>query len=305
MSSDTVLNEIPFREIALTKNIVKQSDYEIIKNSSLEEYDESKYTYNLVDNTGMFIPHKYFNNENISYIGITNVEQLELPLNKLYSPTPIKKKRNEYLYMQQEMAKQRDDLNRKRAANANTSYPYKPTKLVTDAELKLYNFMRDNLPHNDKIAILAKIRVGDLVRWDKEVNNNIEKLYKITSRHVDFVVCRLDNLKVLCVVELHDFYHSKEDVSEADRDKYWIFNEVGLPFVTIKTPIANISKNDLKDIENTIYSEFAPCCPSCGSKMILQSSFKQSNYGHRFYSCLNKIEVCGMTIDIDPKGDTY
>lgn len=195
----------------------------------------------------------------------------------------------------QEKIKQQEEEYKK---SADINFPYIASDIVTKAELQLYHFMDANLCNRDNIVILTKVRLGDLINLDTKLTNDKSYYWKVACKHVDFVICRKDNMKVLCVVELDDYTHETKEAQEKDMFIMQALKTAGIDTIRIKTRIALISKADLELIDEYINKEFAPKCPACGLPMVPKKCMRGYRKGHRFYACLNNIS-CRHTINID------
>ncbi len=176
--------------------------------------------------------------------------------------------------------------------------PYKVKPLFSNAERQFYLYMSNNLIFNEKIIIAPKVRLGDLADVVNESLVNKDSFYKIAYKHVDYVILDRDTLDVICVVELNDFTHMTDKGSDRDKFVYSVLDRVGIKFVRIDTPVADVNKSTLELIEFYIAEHFSPKCPYCKSHMTVHKSYNARNYGHRFWGCDNYPKCC-YTIDID------
>lgn len=182
----------------------------------------------------------------------------------------------------------------------NKRLPYVASELMTDAERQLFHFMMNELLYKEKIHIFAKVRLGDILELDKRVAVDKRVYYDIACKHVDYVITDIETIEVICVVELHDYTHNQKEVIKSDAFKSRSLREAGIPLVVIDTPIANISKNDLRGIEKYLIERYKRKCPYCGAELELKESRQMSNLGHRFLGCTNwKTGKCNYRRDID------
>jgi len=128
-------------------------------------------------------------------------------------------------------------------------------------------------------------------------------LYKIASKHVDFLICKYDTLEIICVVELDDYTHDTPENKERDIFIMQTLYNVGIDVIRIRVPIKTICKHDLEFLDEKINTVLAPNCPYCGIKMIPKKSMSKNNKGHRFFSCPNFLTGCRYTINIDLQGE--
>lgn len=205
---------------------------------------------------------------------------------------------NEFIKSTQEIVQEKQQQEVKELSNINVEFPYKRTTLLTDAELQLFHFMENNLCQIDRITILAKVRLADIAEVDTRVTLKKEFLWKITNKHVDFLICDKNTLDIICAVELDDYTHETQEAKERDIFIMQVLDAVGIKTVRIRTKIRAIEKRDLVLVDDYINRKLAPKCPYCGKQMYP----KESRTGHRFYACEDFIN-CRRTIDIDPRGE--
>lgn len=186
----------------------------------------------------------------------------------------------------------------KKINNLDIDFPYKRRNILTDAELQLYNFMKNNLCQKEKIEILAKVRLADIADLDEEITTDKKYLWKITNKHVDYLICEKGTMQMICVVELDDYSHENEVAKEKDSFIMSVLKSVGVQTFRIKVPISTINTNHLEGIDEHLNKWFAPNCPYCGARMYPDKSRRAPRIGHRFYGCPN-FPTCRFTIDID------
>lgn len=122
-------------------------------------------------------------------------------------------------------------------ANAQTEnkeiYPYvSRNKLLTDNERKFYYCLKE-ICRNQDIVIFSKVRLADLV--DVLPHSDRSYFWKIQSKHIDFVLCRGSDFRILLCIELNDISHM--DNSRTERDVFIsnLFNKVNIPIVFLPT----------------------------------------------------------------------
>ena len=54
--------------------------------------------------------------------------------------------------------------------------PYVKNNLLTPAELQLYHFLLNNVSQADKVAILVKVRLGDILKVDNVIPEHVDSL---------------------------------------------------------------------------------------------------------------------------------
>lgn len=83
----------------------------------------------------------------------------------------------------------------------------KVQSLCTDHEKQLYDVLSKNLDtyYHDQFVICPKVRIVDMVTQTDE-NKSIWN--RVTSRHVDFLLCKKHDLQPVLAIELQDPYHT-------------------------------------------------------------------------------------------------
>ena len=203
---------------------------------------------------------------------------------------------NEFINQNQNRAIQSIQAEKQRLDKADINFPYVRGTLLTNAEKQLYHFMSNYLDSKDRIVIFPKVRLADLIEVDNKLTLDRAAFYKISSKHVDYVICEKNTLDVICVVELDDFYHEREDRKQHDLFVMQALYTAGIQTVRIKVPIKTIVKADLDYLDYVINSFVAPECAYDNCKMVPQTNNRDH---HRFWSC----PLCRSTIDIDKKGE--
>ena len=93
-------------------------------------------------------------------------------------------------------------------------------------------------------AILAKIRFADLVEVNGEAGKSEYMKYfgKIKAKHIDFILCKKENLYPELLIELNDNSHKKEDRIKRDEFVKKIADKVGYKMIFVN------GTGDLEDI---------------------------------------------------------
>ena len=105
--------------------------------------------------------------------------------------------------------------------------------LLTAAERSFLGVIESLI--GDRYRIYAQVRLADLVaiRPGTDKRKRQMALNKITSKHVDFVICHPDTLEVLCAIELDDSTHARDDRLARDQFVDAALNSAGLPLVRL------------------------------------------------------------------------
>ena len=95
--------------------------------------------------------------------------------------------------------------------------PYRKKYLLTKNEYWFYKNLKE-IADKYGYAILAKIRFADLVEVNDEAGKSEYMKYfgKIKAKHIDFILCKKENLYPELLIELNDNSHKKEDRIKRD-----------------------------------------------------------------------------------------
>lgn len=124
--------------------------------------------------------------------------------------------------------------------------PYIRKNLMTKNEWYFYKKLK---PIADKLnlSILCKVRVADLVEVKKGLSKSEWQtaFNRVNKKHVDFVLCKPENLYPELLIELDDSSHENEKVKQRDMFIEKLYEQTGYKLLRVK--------NDA-DIENKIKS---------------------------------------------------
>ena len=132
-------------------------------------------------------------------------------------------------------------------------YPYllKPSVLSYN-EGRMYRIL-ENYCRKKCLVLISKIRMADFIETVhtkdmKDEQEYTKKFYKVTSKHVDFLICDPDRFCPLVAIELDDSTHLEEDRQERDEFVDKVYKSVGLPILHFW------SSNDEAYINNVLNS---------------------------------------------------
>lgn len=185
----------------------------------------------------------------------------------------------------------------------NDKYPYaKRDDFLSDAELSFYKVLDQVI--GEQAIICPKVSLNDVLfissgdRSERQIYLN-----KISRKHVDFLICTNDKLKVLCGIELDDSSHQRADRIVRDEFVEKAFEAAGLKLIRfenkrmyslseVELKIAsaisiNKNSNESVSIEANDITEQIPVCPKCGIPMVLRKAKSGDNKGQEFYGCSN------------------
>lgn len=133
---------------------------------------------------------------------------------------------------------------------ASTLSAYRPAgPLFTLAERAFLGALQRTF--NDDFMVFGKVRVADLVSVENSKSKRtLVALNRIAAKHVDFVLCRKNDLFPVCVIELNDRSHSKKDRQSRDAFLDAVFKKVGIPLVWV--PVS--SKYSSPELRANVFS---------------------------------------------------
>lgn len=149
---------------------------------------------------------------------------------------------------------------------AAISYPYvRKGALLTAAERSFLGVLEKIV--GDRYRIYAQVRLADVIsiRPGTEKRQRQMALNRITSKHVDFVVCEKFTLDVLCAIELDDSTHSKEDRMARDRFVEGVLHTANLPLVRVVARAGYQPDEVRKSLEKVLGPLNAKSAEPCGS----------------------------------------
>jgi len=208
------------------------------------------------------------------------------------------KTNNSLINITQHKVRQEQKQEENRIKTADIEFPYLKNNLLTGAETTLFKFMEENLCQVERIHIFPKVRLADIIQVDNKITTDKSYLWKITNKHVDFLLCKKSDMSIICVVELDDYTHETQEAQDRDIFVMQALYAANIRTARIRCKISTIDINDLRLVDSYINEALAPNCPDCGLPMIP----RQDRKGHRFYACSDN-RNCRKTISIDSQGE--
>lgn len=121
---------------------------------------------------------------------------------------------------------------------------YRRKYLLTKNEFYFYKELK-TIADKLNLSVLAKIRMADLV----EPKNNGKKYYqefaKIKAKHIDFALCKPENMYIVLLIELDDNSHSNNKSSSRDAFVEKVYSETGYKLFRTKGT-ANLENEIIK-----------------------------------------------------------
>lgn len=146
--------------------------------------------------------------------------------------------------------------------------------------------------------ILAKVRVADVVTPQKGLSRSDRQraFNRIAGKHFDYVLCRNDDLAVVCAIELHDGSHRRADRQQRDGFLERVCRAADLPLLQVPAKggyvvgdlrrlVAPYLNGHAVPAEKTEGVVGAHVCPRCSAPMVIRVAQKGSQAGKRFWAC--------------------
>lgn len=203
-----------------------------------------------------------------------------------------------------------------KARNASVSekdFPYVAEKpLFTAAERAFFSVLDQAI--GNEYRIFGKVRVADILSVKKGGGKGA--FFRISAKHFDFVLCRPDDLRPVCVIELNDQSHVRSERKGRDEFLSNACQAAGLPLIwqpaqrsyvaadvlakvrgvlsirsnvtsTVETakPTANADISEGHPTEVITHQPLAPTCPRCSSPMVRRIVKSGDKQGTEFWGC--------------------
>lgn len=140
-----------------------------------------------------------------------------------------------------------DDLIEKRIVGM----PYvRKDFFLSEAERSFYFSLHHVASH--KYEVFTKIRIADLIDVPEDVVLHDEYLFKITHKHIDFLLCRKSDIYPLLAIELDDSSHYIHERYERDIFVDAVFKRAGIPLLHLPVKRDYISSELEIDINNAL-----------------------------------------------------
>jgi len=131
---------------------------------------------------------------------------------------------------------------------------YRAVDLLSPAEIEIYRCLTQL--YGMSASICPKVRLADLIMPQKGLDRSKFQtaFNRISAKHVDFVILRVEDLVVLGVVELDDRSHSRQD--RIDRDGFVddALRQCGIPVCRVKAK----RSYDLNELCAQLNDAFSP-----------------------------------------------
>ena len=124
--------------------------------------------------------------------------------------------------------------NKQGGNHGSIGFPYQPAKpLFSAAERSFLGVLDQAVGPNHRV--FGKVRVADVASVKPGLGNSARQaaLNRIAAKHFDFVVCRANDLFVVCAIELNDKSHSSQKAQSRDNLLAQVCQTIRLPLVTV------------------------------------------------------------------------
>jgi len=121
-----------------------------------------------------------------------------------------------------------------RAGDNADRYPYtKADSLFTAAERSFLGVLQQAV--GDQFAIFGKVRIADIAKVKNIPDRSARQraTNKITSKHLDFVLCDQEKMSFVCGIELNDKSHQRQGRQDRDNFVENLCKKIELPLITI------------------------------------------------------------------------
>lgn len=179
---------------------------------------------------------------------------------------------------------------------SNIDYPYHLVdEFISPAEFNFFFNLKAVV--GDAAHIFSKVKLSDLFYAKTgDFGKNRSYTNRIDRKHVDFLLCDPKTLKPILGIELDDKSHQRADRQERDDFVNHVFLAAKLPLIHISVQ-RGYSQKELKaklsahlatapaNIESNESIQETPCCPKCGSEMVLRTAKRGDHQGGQFWGC--------------------
>lgn len=141
---------------------------------------------------------------------------------------------------------------------ASDAVVYEPQDaLLTPAECSFFGVLEQVA--GSQFRLFAKVRLADIVKPAQRDNRSRRQaaLNRITSKHVDFVLCNKKGFHIVGIIELDDKSHRRADREDRDDFLDAALQQAGIPILRIPAR-SSYSTNELRNqIDHSFKSKIA------------------------------------------------
>lgn len=127
-------------------------------------------------------------------------------------------------------------------------FRYRKVELFSPAEKHFLKALDKAV--SSEFRILGKVRIADVILPVKGLSNKEynKSFWKISSKHIDYILLDRDTLDTVCVIELNDRSHKRKDRIKRDAFVDKAFKSAKIPLVWFSAK----REYDITEIKNTI-----------------------------------------------------
>jgi hypothetical protein len=173
------------------------------------------------------------------------------------------------------------------------SFPYRlRDDFLSPAESSFYHILLTLA--GERLTVCPKVSLNDLF-FVSRPDQNLGARNRISSKHVDFLLCESRSMQPRVGIELDDSSHAREDRQTRDALVEKVFEAAGLPLLRFPVQraytVSDIASRLLPYFDETavpprapdlLAESAAPLCPKCNVPLVI----RQSSRGP-FYGCSN------------------
>jgi len=207
--------------------------------------------------------------------------------------------------------------------SAPIAFPYRSKAFLLSPAERSFMGVLDQVLSKTGYRVFAKVRLPDIVEVDEGLQRAAwqSAFNSISRKHVDFVVCRSEDMAIVGAIELDDGSHEKGKRRDRDIVVDKILEAAEIPLLRVKAApayapneIRNLLANEMKlniggevsaqspeplaapengdqSSENTVVTpsdsnqDVEPTCPKCGSPLLPRIAKKGKYQGQKFWGC--------------------
>lgn len=102
--------------------------------------------------------------------------------------------------------------------------------ILTEVELKFYKRLSELIP--EEYTIAPKVGLKDFITIRCK-ENYMKHFGHISQKHIDFLICKRNNMSPAIGIELDDSTHKQKSRAERDKMVDEIYNQIGLKIIHI------------------------------------------------------------------------
>lgn len=113
-------------------------------------------------------------------------------------------------------------------------FPYQPADILFTAAERSFLGVLDQAVGSD-YRVFGKIRVTDVTKIKPGLSPSARQVAvnRVSQKHFDFVVCRADDLGIVCAVELNDKSHASKKAQARDQFLIKVCKVIALPLLQV------------------------------------------------------------------------